>query len=392
MLSAFPIWNMSNRHIAHIDLDCFFVSVERIHDPGLNGKPVAVGGSPDGRGVVASASYEARAFGVRSAMPMARALRLCPSLVVVRGRHGEYGRYSNRLYRRMLEVAPVVERASIDEMYLDFTGCEALYNHDIPGFMKQLQLLVREEFSLPCTIALSANKLVSKIAANTVKPNGVIVVPRGTESDFLAPLPVSVIPGVGPRTEEVLHRRGVRTVRDLQQWSLKECLDRLGAHGEWLNRAARGEGSDVLTPESERKSISEERTFGTDVADPVVLERKLRDLAVGVSARLRSSGMKARTVVLKLRWSSFETLTRRCTIPATNYDPDIVRVVRALFRAVHAPGKRVRLLGVGVSNLERSAEGEPDLFPGDDRKRKVLEAADSIRDKFGDDIIRIGDI
>src|SRR5512135_1570616 len=153
------------KYIAHLDLDCFFVSVERIKDPSLNGKPVAVGGSPQGRGVVASASYEARKFGVRSAMPTGRALSLCPQLIVVRGRHGEYSKVSDKLYHRMLEVAPIVERASIDEMYMDFTGCEGLYNNDLPGFMRTIQKMVWDEFTLPCTIALAANTTVAKIAA-----------------------------------------------------------------------------------------------------------------------------------------------------------------------------------------------------------------------------------
>ncbi len=164
---AFP------RRIAHLDLDCFFVSVERLHEPSLEGKAVAVGGSPDGRGVISSASYEARAFGVHSAMPTARALRLCPHLVLVRPRHHEYGEISDRLYHRFLDLAPIVERASIDEMYLDFTGCDTLYNNDLPGFMYTLQRLVRTEFGLPCSLALATTKIQAKIAVGTVKPSGV---------------------------------------------------------------------------------------------------------------------------------------------------------------------------------------------------------------------------
>ncbi|MEK6565718.1 MAG: hypothetical protein AABZ41_03320 [Bacteroidota bacterium] len=169
------------RFIAHLDLDCFYVSVERIKNPSLNGKPVVVGGTPTGRGVVASASYEARKYGVHSAMPAGRALRLCPNLIIVQGNYGEYEDYSDRIYRRMQEFSPVVERASIDEMYMDFTGCEHLYAEDLPGLMRRLHQLVWDEFTLPCTVALSANKLVSKVAAGTAKPNGVIHVSHGSE-------------------------------------------------------------------------------------------------------------------------------------------------------------------------------------------------------------------
>jgi DNA polymerase-4 len=292
----------------------------------------------------------------------------------------------------MMEIAPLVERASIDEMYLDFTGCEAMYDNDLPGYMKRLQTLVRKEFSLPCTIALSSNKLVSKIAANTVKPNGVVVVTPGSEAHFLAPLPIEVIPGVRPKTAVILGRRGVRLVSDLQRWSVEECVKLLGRHGEWLGNAARGCGSDVLVPDSDRKSISEERTFSRDITDRALLEHRLHDLAGSVSSRLRLSGMKARTVTLKLRWSTFETVTRRTTIPSTNYDPDIFRAAQEMLSTLVAAARPVRLLGIGVSNFTTDGEEEPELFEGDGKRQRLLDAADSIRKKFGDEIIRIGEV
>jgi DNA polymerase-4 len=175
---------MEKKFIAHLDLDCFFVSVERINDPSLVGKPVVVGGSASGRGVVASASYEARKFGVRSAMPTAQALRLCPNCIVVSGHHRDYSACSRRLHKRLTEIAPVVEQTSIDEMYLDFTGCEKLYGNDLPGYIKKLQAAIKKEFNLPCTIALASNKLVAKIAANTVKPEGTIFIPHSTRRGY----------------------------------------------------------------------------------------------------------------------------------------------------------------------------------------------------------------
>ncbi|MCK5572694.1 MAG: DNA polymerase IV, partial [Bacteroidetes bacterium] len=251
----------ARKHIAHLDLDCFFVSVERTRSPELIGKPVAVGGSPQGRGVVTSASYEARAFGVHSAMPASQAIRLCPQLIFVRSNHRDYGEISERLYRRMLDLAPVVERASIDEMYLDFTGCESLYDNDLPGFMRSIQRLVREEFRLPCSIALASSKTVAKIAVGTVKPAGVCVVATGEEKQFLAPLPINVIPGVGRKTEEHLRKRGFRVVADLQSVTERRLVELLGAHGRWLHQVAHGRGSDVVSPEHMRKSIGHEQTF-----------------------------------------------------------------------------------------------------------------------------------
>ena len=263
------------KHIAHLDLDCFFVSVERTKDPGLVGKPVAVGGSPQGRGVVTSASYEARAFGVHSAMPASQALRICPHLIFVRSHHTEYGEVSDRLYRRMLELSPLVERASIDEMYLDFTGCESLYGNDLPGFMRTIQALVREEFSLPCSVALASSKAVAKIAVGTVKPEGICTVAHGEEKRFLAPLPISVIPGVGRKTEEYLRTRGFRTVSDLQATSESRLVELLGVHGSWLYRVAQGRGSDEISSDHLRKSIGHEETFARDIGDPLALERIL---------------------------------------------------------------------------------------------------------------------
>jgi DNA polymerase IV len=259
--------------IAHIDLDCFFVSVERISDSALIGKPVVVGGSAEGRGVIASASYEARKYGVRSAMSTAQALRLCPQLIVVHGHHSEYSSYSNRLYKRMLDIAPIVERASIDEMYLDFTGCESLFKNDLPGYMIELQYIVLKEFNLPCTIALASNKLVAKIAANQVKPNGVIFVPHGTEENYLAPLPIGVIPGVGKKTEELLKRNGFQIVEDLQKVNPKSLQNLLGISGEWICKASHGVGSSRVKVEHTAKSISKVETFSKDISDTAELEK-----------------------------------------------------------------------------------------------------------------------
>ena len=378
------------RYIAHLDLDCFFVSVERIKDPTLVGKPVAVGGTPTGRGVVASASYEARAFGVRSAMPTATALKLCPHLVTVRGQYGDYTKYSNALYQRVMEIAPIVERASIDEMYFDLTGCEVLYNHDLPGFVKKLQKIVWDEFQLPCTIALASNKVVAKIAAQTVKPAGTIFVPHCTEQEFLAPLSVDAIPGVGKKTGEVLRKKGFHLVSDLQKTS-REKLERiLGKHGIWIHEVAMGCGPDELSTEHERKSIGNEETFSKDIADKNELQRIVLSLTEEVCSSLRYRHLKGRTFTLKLRYSDFQTITRATTIEPTDDDGIVFKTMKELLETSYTRHLPLRLLGVRASHLVEEEQLELKLFPEDQKRTSMLNAVDKIRKKYGDDVIHVG--
>jgi DNA polymerase-4 len=378
------------RYIAHLDLDCFFVSVERIKDPSLIGKPVVVGGTPTGRGVVASASYEARAFGVRSAMPAAMALRLCPQLIIVRGRYGDYTKYSNKLYQRILELAPLVERASIDEMYFDLTGCEVLYNNDLPGFIKRLQRIVWDEFHLPCTIALASNKVTAKIAAQTVKPAGVIYVPHGTEQEFLAPLPVDTIPGVGKKTGEILRKKGFHLVSDLQKSSREKIERILGKHGVWIHEVANGFGPDELSTEHERKSIGNEQTFSKDIADMNELQKIILSLTEEVCSSLRYRHLKGRTFTLKLRYSDFQTITRATTIEPADDDSIVFKTMKELLEAAYTRHLPLRLLGVRASHLVEEEQLELQLFPEDQKRASMLNAVDKIRKKFGDDVIHVG--
>jgi DNA polymerase-4 len=380
------------RYIAHLDLDCFYVSVERIKDPSLNGKPVIVGGSPTGRGVVASASYEARAHGVRSAMSTAQALRLCPDAIVVRSHFGAYTTYSNKLYKRILELAPVVERASIDEMYLDLTGCEVLYGNDLPGFIKKLQKVVLKEFYLPCTISLASNKSVAKIAAGTVKPAGVIYVPHGTEKEFLAPLPIDVIPGVGKKTSEILRRKGFKLVGDLQAVSQKQVVNILGKYGLWIHDVANGLGSEHLTTEHTRKSIGNEETFSHDIADREELGRILYSLVESVCSSLRYRHLKARTFTLKLRYSDFHTITRAETIPPTHDDATVFQTMNQLLNSAYIRRLPIRLLGVRASHIVDLTQLELELFPDDQKRSQMLEAIDKIRKKYGDEVIHVGKV
>lgn len=378
------------KQIAHLDLDCFFVSVERIKDPALKGKPVVVGGSPEDRGVVASASYEARAYGVRSAMSTALALRLCPRLIVVHSRHHDYGEISDRLAARMEQIAPIVERASIDEMYMDFTGCESLYRHDLPGFMHVIQKLVADEFDLPCSIALSTSKTLSKIAVGTVKPNGVCIVPPGREEAFLAPLPIGVIPGVGAKTEETLKARGFTQISDLQKASEERLVRLLGVAGHWLFDVAHGRGSVSVSGEYTRKSISREETFARDLRSLLELEKELHALVEDVSASVREKGWRARTIQLKLRYADFSTITRARTIDPTDDDPVIFETIRSLFHAAYDTRLAVRLLGVHLSNFDDAAQMELPLNPLRGQREELLKAVDKIRARFGDDVIHVG--
>jgi DNA polymerase IV len=379
-----------NKYIAHLDLDCFFVSVERIKNPDLVGKPVIVGGRADERGVVASASYEARKFGIHSAMPTAQAQKLCPQLIIVRGSHGEYGRISEKLYTRMCELAPIVERASIDEMNMDFTGCENLYNNDLPGFMKIIQKLVLDEFQLPCTIGLASNTTIAKIAANRVKPAGVIFVPHGTEAEYLAPLDIGVIPGIGKKTEEYLQEKGFRKISDIQSKSEDELLSLLGKHGSWIYHAANGRGSDVIGEEWNAKSISREETFIKDISDRKALEKIIFQLTEDVCRQLRAHGWQAHTITLKLRTSDFKTISRAKSIAPTNDDTIVSRTAKELLRSSYTSKLPVRLIGVRLSNFDEEDQLQLSLSPSDSKKQNILKAVDNLRKKFGDEVIHVG--
>lgn len=379
-------------HIAHLDLDCFFVSVERVHDPSLNGVPAAVGGVGR-RGVITSASYEARAFGVRSAMPTGRALQLCPHLRVVRGRHGEYGRISKHLTALLGDYAPVVEQASIDEMYLDLTGCERLYNGDLPGLMRTLKAVVKKEFSLPCTVALSSNKTVSKIATGVVKPDGLAVIPHGGEREFLAPLDISVIPGVGAKTEKELRKYDFHRILDLQRSTEETLVTLLGDHGRYIFRAANGRGSDRLEADWTRKSISTEETFGGDIADTTELQRRLFELTESVCYQTRRYGWRGRTVKLKLRYADFTTITRSVTLTeATADDKTVFDAALRLFRRAYDTRKPLRLLGVGLTQFTAAAEETLSIFGTDEKRNSALSAVDRLKKKFGDDAIHTGTV
>lgn len=384
------------RTILHLDLDAFFCAVEEIHNPSLRGVAFAVGGSPDQRGVVASCSYAARHKGVRSAMPMARALRLCPELIVVSHRHHFYGEVSEQVMARLHKLSPLVEQISIDEAFVDIS--------DLPGSPEniagRLQSQIRSELSLPCSIGIASNKLVAKIATEvgkksavgTAPPCAITVVPPGRESEFLSPLPASMLWGVGPKTEARLADLGIHTIGDIAAWPENDLAQRWGENGRDLHRRALGIDDRPISTEREAKSISQETTFSRDVRDDHELEKTLRQLAEQVGYQLRENELAGRTIKLKLRWPDFTTLTRQTTLASpTDNDGVISEAAIKLMKTVRRSNQYVRLIGVGVSGLGRPVR-QLGLWDADAQKAQRLQSAvDELREKFGRRIIHHGD-
>lgn len=382
------------RKILHLDLDAFFCAVEEQHNPDLAGKPFAVGGRPEERGVVASCSYAARQYGIHSAMPMAHALRLCRDLIIVPSRHGLYGEVSGRVMERARGVTPLVEQISIDEAFLDVSGRP----EPAEQTARQLQALINEELGLPCSLGVASNKLVAKIA-NTVgksraqkgaPPNAIMIVPPGEEAAFLAPLPVRELWGVGPKTAERLAEQGIRTIGDLARCPETDLVRRFGKMGAELARRAQGVDDRPVETEHETKSISRETTFAQDTRDGEALRRTLRALSDSVGRRLRQAGLAGSTVKLKLRWADFTTLTRQATLDhLTDRDDEIFHAALRLFEQTWARGRPVRLIGVGISGLETPAR-QLSLWdaPQTDADRHLQQTLDLLRDRFGEQAVQ----
>ncbi|MGQ9600113.1 MAG: DNA polymerase IV [Anaerolineae bacterium] len=339
------------RAIVHLDLDAFFAAVEVIENPALAGQPLIVGGRPEERGVVASSSYPARAFGVRSAMPMSRALALCPGAIVVPPRHQLYADYSRRVMDLLHQASPRVEQASIDEAYLDLTDLITEWEQ-AADLARQIQQRVREEIGLSSSLGVATNKLVAKIAADQHKPGGLTVVRPGEEAAFLAPLPVEVLWGVGPVTARKLAELRISTVGELAQAPEEVLRAHFGRHGSAMARQARGEDKRPVVTEHQRKSLSQERTFRQDLTRVETLEQELQRLSQEVGRHLQNSGLAAGTIALKLRYADFTTLTRQMTLAAPTNDASLIyQTALALFRRSWERGRPVRLLGVSGRHL-----------------------------------------
>lgn len=373
--------------ILHVDLDAFFAAVEQRDRPELRGRPVIVGGGdPTARGVVSAASYEARRFGVHSAMPLRTAHALCPQGVFLPVDGRRYQAASRAVMTILRRFTPLVEPISIDEAFLDVTGSRALFG-DGPTIAAMIRKAVSEEVGLTASVGVAATKLVAKIASDLRKPDGLVVVPPGEEAAFLAPLPISRLWGVGEKTAEALRELGVATIGELSALPEDLLVRRFGRHGASLGARARGVDPDPVGSGAPARSIGHEHTFDVDTSDPEVIERTLLAMADGVASRLRSAGLRAGTVTVKIRDSTFRTITRQRTLPVpTDLTEPIWRTALELARP-EVRGIRVRLLGVTASSLGvREQLGLFDDAPdgASSRRRKATEAADTIRRRYGD--------
>ena len=384
------------RVILHLDLDAFFCSVEEVQNPSLRGKPFAVGGKPDERGVVASCSYAARALGIRSAMPMSRALRLCRGLIIVSSRHRLYSEYSEKVMEKLRDLTPLVEQISIDEAFLDISDIQA----DKTRLALDLQRVIQTELNLPSSVGIASNKLVAKIATEVGKksskkknepPFGFTVVPAGDESKFLAPLPADMLWGVGPKTNARLTELGIHTIGDIARWPEKELVNLFGENGRDLWRHANGMDDRPIVTEYETKSVSQENTFNVDIRDEKTLEKTLREQSRDVARQLRKNDLAGKTVKVKLRWSDFTTITRQTTLPtSTDNEDEIFHAAVKLMKSARKPNQPVRLIGVGVSGIGAPVRQLSLWDVGSEKSRKLQEVVDALQEKYGKDVIRKG--
>ncbi|HEV8246481.1 MAG TPA: DNA polymerase IV [Polyangiaceae bacterium] len=390
--------------ICCLDLDTFFVSVERLLDPRLIGKQVVVGGLPGQRGVVTCASYEVRALGVRSGMSLTSAFELAPKAVYVPTRHGVYSDYATRVRQIAEGYTPVLQIASIDEMFMDFSGCESLYrlpddagpDFTIERVVRKLTCEVEDRVGLPSSAGIATSRSVAKVASGVAKPRGVLLVPAGAELDFLGPLPVRKFPGIGPVAEQKLNAIGLRTLADLVSAPLASLQRIFGAWAPAIQRGCRGHGAHELGRErpafqeydpsgSAVGTISNERTFREDVRDAACIDSMLCSLCERVCWRARKRCVKARTVTLKLRYSDFQTLQRSRTITETCSELELYPVVRDLFERARTRRTAIRLLGIRLSNL-RADQEQLCLF---DEHEPLHRAVDEIRERYGYETLRI---
>ena len=372
-----------NRTIAHFDLDAFFVSVECRKNPKLKGRPVIVGGGE--RGVVAACSYETRKFGVKSAMPIKLAKRLCPEALIIKGDMESYSQCSHEVTEIISQEVPLFEKSSIDEFYIDMTGMDKFF-----GTLKYTQHLkekISRETRLSISYGLASNKLISKVATNEIKPNGQILIPFGDEKQFLAPLPIEKMPMVGNKTSTLLRSMGVETIDILSQIPVELMTNLLGKNGIELWRRANGIDETPIVPYHEQKSIGTENTFDNDTIDIAFLNRELLRMTEQVAFELRSNNKLAGCVTVKIRYSDFQTLTRQITIPHTAADHVLIKTAKALFDKLYERRLLVRLIGVRVSNL---VPGNYQIHLFDDTQEMIslYQSIDSIKSQFGENVLK----
>jgi DNA polymerase IV len=376
--------------ILHVDMDAFFVSVELLERPELKGLPVVVGGRPDQRGVVTAASYEARKFGIQSAMPLVTAGKLCPHAIFLDGHHRKYAEMSDRVATILNGFSPVVEMVSIDEAYLDLAGTQRLHGPPLAAADKLLRNITRQT-GLPCSGGLATTRLVAKVASEQAKPRGLVWVAPGREESFLAPLPIRKIPGIGKVTERALRSMGIETVAEIAREPQERLAKVFGKWGDALFRKARGGDSYEFVIDAEPKSISQNHTFGEDTLEEDVMNSMLSHLSQKACKRLREAGLSARTLTLTIRYRGFDTHTRARSLPEpTQLDGDISAVFMELF-GHRNPRRKVRLLGVSLSHFSHGGE-QLDLLNAERRRKleKLTQATDRLRDRFGFDAVQFG--
>jgi DNA polymerase IV len=377
--------------ILHVDMDAFFVSVELLERPELRGKPVVVGGRPDQRGVVSAASYEARKFGIQSAMPLRTAGKLCPHAIFLDGHHTKYGEWSDKVATILARFSPIVEMVSIDEAYLDLAGTERLHGPPFAAAHKLLRMITTTT-GLPCSAGLASTRLVAKVASEQAKPRGLLWVAAGQEPRFLAQLPVRKIPGIGEVTERALRALGIEYVHQLADYPQEKLEKIFGQWGTALYRKARGGDSYEFVLDAEPKSISQNHTFGEDTSDVAAMESMLSHLSQKACKRLREAGLSSCTLTITIRYTGFDTYTRSKTLnDSVQFDADAFAVFLSLFREHRNPRRKVRLIGVALSGLTHGNEQLNLLDPGRRAKLdKLTRAADALRDRFGFDKVQFG--
>lgn len=370
---------LEKRHIVHIDLDSFFVSVERLHNQSLCGKPVLIGGSSD-RGVVASCSYEARKFGIHSAMPMRTAKRLCPEAIVIGGNYSAYSKASAMVTEIIHQSVPLYEKTSIDEFYIDLTGMDEFFG--CYKIASDLRTKVINETGLPISFGLSANKTVSKIATGQAKPNGQLYIEHNKEKEFLAPLPVKKIPMIGAKACETLLKMGIAKIGDLQIQSLNNLERIFGKMGKMMWEKANGIDHSVIQPHHERKSISTENTFHEDTLDIKAIDQIIVSMIEQLSFRLRTEGKLSSCIAVKIRYSNFDTFTQQLSIPPANTDELLFPLIKSLFKKAYHYGRPIRLIGVRLGNLS-AGPYQIGLFEDYEKKAKLYAALDELNTRFG---------
>ncbi len=366
------------RYIAHFDLDSFFVSVEVLKDPSLKGKAVMVGGSE--RGVVTACSYEARKFGIHSAMAMKKAMKLCPHAIVVKGSYSDYGKYSRMVTEIIAAKAPLFEKASIDEFYLDLTGMDKYF--DPYKWTIELRQEIIDKTGLPISFALASNKMVAKIATDEAKPNGYIQVAHGFEKEFLAPLKVNKIPGVGESSYQTLLSLGIKTIKDVSEYDAKELESVLGKYGLDLWNKSQGKHTGEVKPYHEAKSISTENTFEENKSDMRFLLSELVRMTEKVAYELRQDGKLAGCLAVKIRYGDFSTYSKQLAIDYTFRDDELIPIAKGLFSKLYKRSTPVRLLGVRLSEFTNHAV-QASLFDDQGKKNDLYKAIDDVKNKFG---------